>query len=216
MSGRTIDNRLTDVGSFLHANGIELSLHHAYTEKKVSAYRPDELRRLFAAATPDEWLMLQFFLCSGGREQEVMYAEWESIDFVDRIGMCGRPSRSRPRTTRSGRFRCLTSRIDALRQRMLATKGTLIFPNGGGAANGHMLRQLQALTKRAGLPGDWGLHKWRKPYATLQHKAGVDARTIQKRLGHSDLSTTLAYLEGEDARSERSRTLINGTFKVFA
>ena len=50
----------------------------------------------------------------------------------------------------------------------------------------------------------------------LQHRAGLDARTIQKRLGHSDLSTTLAYLEGEEPRSERSRQQVNETFAVLA
>ncbi len=83
----------------------------------------------------------------------------------------------------------------------------------GGAVG---LRALQALAKRAGLAGDFGLHKFCKSYATLQHKAGVDARTIQKRLGHSDLPTTLAYLEGEEARSEQSRAQVNGTFNIFA
>jgi integrase/recombinase XerD len=57
---------------------------------------------------------------------------------------------------------------------------------------------------------------WRKTYATLQHRAGVDARTIQKRLGHNDLSLTLAYLEGEEARSDRSRDQVNATFGAFA
>jgi len=54
-----------------------------FVEQKVRAYRPDELKALFAAATPDEWLLFQFFLCTGAREQEVMYAEWNDIDFVD-------------------------------------------------------------------------------------------------------------------------------------
>ena len=63
---------------------------------------------------------------------------------------------------------------------------------------------------------EFKLHKFRKTYATLQHRDGVDTRTIEKRLGHSGLSTTLAYLEGEDVRSERSRQQVNGTFAVFA
>jgi integrase len=78
-----------------------------------------------------------------------------------------------------------------------------------------MLRRLKELAKRAGVGGEVILHKFRKTYATLQHRAGVDARTIQKRLGHSDLATTLAYLEGEESRSERSRQQVNGTFGVF-
>jgi len=99
---------------------------------------------------------------------------------------------------------------------MLETKGNLIFPTREGKPNGHMLRVLKALAKKAGLHGEFKLHKFRKTYATLQHRDGVDARTIQKRLGHSDLSTTLAYLEGEEPRSDRSRKQVNRTFGVFA
>jgi integrase len=40
----------------------------------------------------------------------------------------------------------------------------------------------------------WGLHEWRKTFACRLHRAGVDARTIQHLLGHSDLETTLRYL----------------------
>ena len=99
---------------------------------------------------------------------------------------------------------------------MLETKGDLIFPTPQGKPNGHMLRQLKALAPRAALKGEFKLHTFRKTYATLQHRDGLDARTIQKRLGHSDLTTTLAYLEGEDVRSDRSRQQVNGTFAVFA
>ena len=99
---------------------------------------------------------------------------------------------------------------------MLRTKGKLIFPNTIGTVNGHLIRIVQRVAKRAGIRGEATLHKWRKTFATQQHRAGLDARTIQKRLGHSDLATTLTYLEGEDSRSDRSRDLVNSTFGVFA
>ena len=72
LADRTVDNRLTILGVFLHRNKIKLSRHRRYTEPKVSAYRPDELRALFAAATPELWLLFQFFLCTGAREMEVV------------------------------------------------------------------------------------------------------------------------------------------------
>jgi hypothetical protein len=49
LSDRTIDNRLTDLGTFLHANNVAPSLHQSYTEKKVRAYSVEELRALNAA-----------------------------------------------------------------------------------------------------------------------------------------------------------------------
>jgi integrase len=50
----------------------------------------------------------------------------------------------------------------------------------------------------------------------LQHENGVPARTIQARLGHSDLATTLAYLQAGDVRSEKEGNAVNNTFAAFA
>jgi integrase/recombinase XerD len=197
--------------------GIEdVKLCVKYVEPKVTAYRPDELMALFAAATPEEWLLFQFFLCSGAREQEVMNAEWNDIDFVDGLFTVRAKANWKPKDYEEREIPLPDFLLAKLKERMLTTKGPLLFPTKNGKPDGHFLRVLKNLAKRAGLAGEFKLHKFRKTYATLQHRGGVDARTIQKRLGHSDLSTTLAYLEGEEARSDRSRAQVNGTFGTFA
>jgi len=146
-----------------------------------------------------------------------MYAEWDALDFTDSLFYVRQTGRFTPKDYEERELPIPDFLVEALEKRMLTTKGELIFPTKDGKREGHFLPDwLQPLAKRAGLRGEIGLHKFRKTYATLQHRAGVDARTIQKRLGHSDLSTTLAYLEGEEARSERSRDQVNGTFGVFA
>jgi integrase/recombinase XerD len=58
----------------------------------------------------------------------------------------------------------------------------------------------------------WGLHKFRKTFATMHSEAGVSARTIQKWLGHTDLTTTLRYLASASLKSSRTRKLVNATF----
>ncbi|MBZ5720751.1 MAG: tyrosine-type recombinase/integrase [Acidobacteriia bacterium] len=217
LGDRTIHNRVGEVVTFLRHFGIkEVTIRIKYVEQKVRAYRPDELKTLFAAATPEEWILFQFFLCTGAREQEVMYAEWNDADFVDGLFTVKAKEHWKPKDYEEREIPLPDFLVAALKKRMLATKGSLIFPQAEGKADGHMLRKLKYLAKRAGLHDEFKLHKFRKTYATLQHKAGVDARTIQKRLGHSDLTTTLAYLEGEDARSDRSRQQVNGTFAMFA
>jgi integrase len=216
LSDRTIHNRVGEIVTFLRHFGIkDVTLRVKYTEKKVRAYRPDELKALFAAATSEEWLLFQFFLCTGVREQEAMNAEWNDVDFVDSLFTVKAKPGWTPKDYEEREIPIPDFLVAALKKRLLESKGKLIFPTKEGKREGHMLRKLQELAKRAMLPGEWGLHKFRKTYATLQHKAGVDARTIQKRLGHSDLTTTLAYLEGEDSRSDRSRKQVNDTFGVF-
>jgi integrase/recombinase XerD len=82
VSDRTIDNRLADLGTFLHANNIPLSLHHAFTKKKVKAYVLEELRALNAASTDDELQVWHFFLGTGFREDETAHACYTDIDFT--------------------------------------------------------------------------------------------------------------------------------------
>jgi integrase/recombinase XerD len=109
----------------------------------------------------------------------------------------------------------------------------LLFPTRSGKPHGHMLRRLQSLALKAGLNcGEcvnkkglecseepvcsvWGLHKFRRTFATMHSEAGVSARTIQKWLGHSDLSTTLRYLAVADMRSERTRMQVNASFAAL-
>jgi integrase/recombinase XerD len=62
----------------------------------------------------------------------------------------------------------------------------------------------------------WGLHKFRKTYATMHSEAGVSAPTIQRWLGHSELPTTLRYLARAEMRSERTRSQGNATFAGLA
>jgi len=217
LGDRTIHNRVGEVVTFLRHFGIkDVTMRVKYVEQKVRAYRPDELKALFAVATPEEWMLFQFFLCTGAREQEVMYAEWNDVDFVDGLFTIKAKANWKPKDYEEREIPLPDFLVAALKNRMLATKGRLIFPQSEGKADGHMLRKLKHLAKQAGLHGDFKLHKFRKTYATLQHRDGVDARTIQKRLGHSALETTLAYLEGEEPRSTRSRAQVNCTFGVFA
>jgi integrase/recombinase XerD len=217
LEDRTIHNRIGEVVTFLRWFGIKnVSIRVKYVEKKVRAYRPDELASLFSVTDEEETLLYQFFLTTGAREQEVMFAEWSDIDFVDALFTVKAKKDWKPKDYEEREIPIPDFLVAALKARMLRTKSKLIFPTKEGKPDGHFLRRLQAIVKRAGIPGQWGLHKFRKSYATLQHRDGVDARTIQKRLGHSDLETTLAYLEGEESRSDRSRRQVNQTFAAFA
>jgi integrase/recombinase XerD len=213
---RTIHNRAQEVMTMLrHFEIREVWVKVKYTEKIVRAYRPDELLKLFAAATPEEWLVFQFFLCTGCREAEVMNAQWSDVDLTDKIyTVTEHLPNFRPKDSEEREIPIPDHLVDALKAR--AKTSHLIFPNQHGNPDGHFLKKLKALAKRAGLKGEFILHKFRKTYATLQHRAGVDVRTISRRLGHSDLETTLLYLEAEGARSEKSREQVNATFGAFA
>jgi integrase len=207
-----------------------------YTKKTVDAYTEDELRALFAAANDNERLIFQFFLGSGARESEVAYACWSDINFRDKTFAVTekRAFGFIPKDREERVIPLSDSLVKALKERYARTRGTrLIFPNNQGRPNGHFLRMLKKLAKRAGLNcgecfnlgkgrrqscvkapvcDKFELHKFRRSFATLHHEAGVPARQIQQWLGHSDLSTTLRYLAISDDRSEKTRSRVNNSF----
>jgi integrase len=59
------------------------------------------------------------------------------------------------------------------------------------------------------------LHKFRRTYATLHHENGVPIRTLMGWLGHSDLETTIRYLAAADPGSQRTRALVDKSWKAF-
>jgi Phage integrase family len=86
----------------------------------------------------------------------------------------------------------------------------LVFPNGNGKPDGHFLRKLKAIAKKAGVEGA-ELHRFRKTYADTLHEEGVSVNTIRIRLGHESLDVTLAYLKGKDAESEEAQEHANSS-----
>jgi integrase/recombinase XerD len=57
---------------------------------------------------------------------------------------------------------------------------------------------------------DFWLHKFRATFATRCLWAGVDLRTVQQWLGHSDMESTMRYLKS--SRSQKVREKVNEIF----
>jgi integrase len=213
-----------------------------FDEKAPTAYDPDQLKALFTAANDDERTLFEFFLATGFREQEVMHCTWRNVDFKGKVvTVMSKPEfgfRVKDKEERS--VPVPDSLVEALTRRKARSTSMLIFPGPNKKPNGHFLRILQLLAFKAALncgecirkPGktktgktkgprccamhpvcaEWGLHKFRKTFATFHSDAGMSPRTIQVWLGHSDLATTLRYLAIADLRSARTRSQVNGSF----
>jgi len=70
---------------------------------------------------------------------------------------------------------------------------------------------LKAVAERAKLPEErFWLHKFRATFATWSLWAGVDLRTVQQWLGHSDMESTMRYLK--PSRSQQVREKVNEIF----
>jgi len=51
-------------------------------KQKPKAYSDAEIKKFFEAMTDEEYERYAFFLATGCREQEVMFATWDDIDFA--------------------------------------------------------------------------------------------------------------------------------------
>ncbi|MGC2497770.1 MAG: site-specific integrase, partial [Acidobacteriaceae bacterium] len=196
------------------------------------AYDADQIDALFGAADAEERLLFEFFLKTGFRDQEAMYATWKNVDFKGKvIKVRSRPELGfRPKDKEERSVPVPDELIAALAARKKNSEYMFLFPGANGTPNGHFLRILKKLAKRAGLNcgecinkkgescrksatcSEWCLHKFRRTFATMHSEAGVPAPTIQRWLGHSDLATTLRYLAIADLRSDRTRQQVNATF----
>jgi integrase/recombinase XerD len=87
----------------------------------------------------------------------------------------------------------------------------LMLPTAGCNPKLDFLDCCKAIAKRAGLnPDDFWLHKFRATFGTWALWAGVDLRTVQQWLGHSDMESTMRYLK--PSRSRQLREKVNEIF----
>jgi integrase len=238
MAPRTIANRLAFLKTFFKHFDLSWPMLKTdrvkFTEKTVEAYSLVDLQRLFAAANQEEFELFQFMLGTGVRQQEAMYATWRDVDFHSKLFKVTEKLDLgfTPKDKEEAFTPIPDSLVTILQKRRKRYPDTrLIFPLPDGKPNGHMLRTLQRLASRSGLNcggcynragqcckdkamcHHWGLHRFRKTFATMHHHEGdVPVRTIQRWLRHSSLDTTLRYLAGSDDKSEKTRMKVNTSF----
>jgi integrase/recombinase XerD len=234
---RTVSNRIDFLKIFFNHFKIVWPLEKTdkikYTENAVSAYNVDEISALFKACDREELDLLQFFLFTGSRDQEVQFATWADVDFVTKSFSVTEKLdlNFSPKDKEEGSIPIPNALVASLRERRKRNPGTrLIFPGPRGNADGHLLRILKQIGFREGMNCGhcynkagkccangptckrFELHRFRKTFATFHHEAGISARTIQRWLRHSDLETTLKYLAASDDQSDRTREQVNSTF----
>jgi integrase/recombinase XerD len=183
-----------------------------FTKRKVMPYSEEKLDGLFAAADPWEKLFMSCFLFTGMREQEVSHLYWRDINWGEQdISVTAKPELEW--TTKAYEERTIEAPVqlmellrDAYQHR---EDNGLIFSNKEGRPEGHFLDSLQKVAYRTGITCGvcsncktrkgrnchaFGLHKFRKTFATKLSQAGVPIQDIKEALGHADIQTTMDYL----------------------
>lgn len=223
MSGdpnRTYFNKVNNVVIFLSAHGINRLLKKSeypkFAERPVVYYEAEQVKALYAAASDDEErFTLDYFLKSGVRDGEAAHAEYSDVrggflNIVDKLHLTWHPKHWHIR-----RIPIPEDLVAAIAERQRRNPGCkLIFPNGAGNPDEHLLRVVQRVAKNAGGTFHADLHTFRRTYATL-FSGTTKIQTIQYLLGHKDIKTTMRYLGIGDLNSPETRAAVEKTFSEF-
>lgn len=221
-SPRTCWNKFSNVMSFLKSRGIrgsDLGIKKTdwprFTEEEPEVYEREDLDALFAACGDDERLWFEFFLMTGMREQEVMHVYWSDVNLkASTVRVTHKPDRGWTPKAYKEREIPIPSKLTASLKSWKARAANgcaLVFPTSGCNPKLDFLDCLKAVAKRADLDErEFWLHKFRATFATWHLWSGVDLRTVQQWLGHSDMESTMRYLK--PSREEKMRLKVNETF----
>ena len=232
LAGRTIANRCSMLSCFLRRNGLPGLLARedrpGFTKKIPDTYDAVTLQKLLAACSGVEKLILTTFLQTGQREMEVATMRWQDVSFERGvIKVAARPEYGfQPKDKEERMIPIPSSLLAELAEWKLKATSPLVFPNPDGSPHTHLIRLVKRLAYRAGLncgrcPGDcanhptcrrFGLHRFRRAFASGLHSKGVPARQLQWWLGHSRLETTESYLAPDLIASAETRAMVDGAW----
>jgi len=211
---RSVYNKFESLMTFLKANNIRALVGKndwpRYVEEEPEIYSKAELKTLLAVCDPQERLRFEFFLMTGEREQEVIYTYWSDIRFAESIvRITHKPDRAwTPKMYKEREIPVPARLLKALKAWKAKSDQTcnLVFPTAGCNPRLDFLDRCKAIAKRAGLnPDAFWLHKFRSTFATWALWAGVDLRTVQQWLGHSDMESTMRYLKPSNSQQVRQK-----------
>ena len=216
---RSVYNKFENVMTFLKAQGIRGLVGKndwpRYTEEEPEIYEQEELDKLFAKCDAEERLWYEFFLMTGEREQEVMYTYWSDVNFAaSTVRVSHKPDRGwTPKAYKEREIPIPAKLVKSLKAWEAKSDKTcsLVFPTAGCNPKLDFLDGLKTVAERAKLDKEnFWLHKFRATFATWSLWAGVDLRTVQQWLGHSDMESTMRYLK--PSRSQHVRDKVNEIF----
>jgi integrase/recombinase XerD len=216
---RSVYNKFETIMTFLKANGIRGLVGKndwpRYTEEEPEMYEQAELDKLFKACDSEERLWYEFFLMTGMREQEVMHTYWSDVNMsAATVRVSHKPDRGwTPKAYKEREIPIPSKLVKSLKAWKVKSDKTcsLVFPTAGCNPKLDFLDCLKAVAVRAKLDeGNFWLHKFRATFATRCLWAGVDLRTVQQWLGHSDMESTMRYLK--PSRSQQTREKVNEIF----
>lgn len=212
-SPRSCWNKFSNVMSFLKHYDVKPKIKPhdwpKFVEEEPEIYDQETLDKFFAACDDDELLLFEFFLQTGMREQEVIYATDRCVDFANYTISVKRNSQHgwTPKMYKERTIPVPKALVNKLKRMLVVRrKGDLLFPTKNGLPKFDFLDMAKAIAKRAGIDeSEVWLHKFCATFCTRALWSGIDLRTVQDWMGHHDLSSTLRYLKPDRSKAMREK-----------
>ncbi|SNS77618.1 Site-specific recombinase XerD [Granulicella rosea] len=225
---RTVSNKHKRLRSFFRFCKLDYSEILPPTPKYdatvPNTYGADDRGDILKVADLYMRLVIELGMMCGLRDQEIQHLEWGDIRWDDStLRVTSKPHWNFKIKDSEERDIPIPSVLLAhLKERKAEfPDGRLVVPTAAGKPNGKLLRSLKRLAKAKGLNcglckgcqsslaecQQWTLHKLRRTYGTTLLRSGLDLSTVQKFMGHSDLASTMRYLQ--PATSAASQAAIN-------
>lgn len=211
-SDRTVYNAHMRLTGFLRFAGIDYKawrLRAPKFEKKLpNVYTQDEIDRMLAACKRDYNRVLITMLAKTGlRDQELMHLCWTDVDLVEgKLRVSAKPQYDWMIKDYEQRDILLPPALVGLLKawRKSNPDSKLVLGTLNDKPNTKFLLAVKSIAKKSGILNAT-LHRFRRTYGTTLLRGGMDLRTVQLMLGHSDMESTMRYLSpatGDEVRSK--------------
>jgi integrase/recombinase XerD len=210
---RTVYNNFLNVMVFLKWAGnpgsemkppVVLADWPEKAERKPSAYTNEEIAGLLKATDTEGQLILNCFLWTGIRSGELTHLTYGDIDFKHSAWSIDSKLDWKTKTKESKREVPAPPELTKqLKTRMVAGRRSnedLIFPNGKGKPDGHIIRIVKSAAKKAGVTGRVDDHKFRATAITRWLRSGKSIPDVMMWVGHRDPATIMRYAESINVR----------------
>lgn len=189
-------------------------------QREPEEYTEEQIIALLNAADSEERLIINSFLCTGLRSGELAHLTYGDIDFKYSIWTVQPKINHTLKTKESQRDvpapDWLTAKIERRMKAINARREDLIFPSPRkGGVDGHLLRIVKRVAKRAGLHGRIDDHKFRSTAITRWCDDGKSVPNIMKLVGHAKPETLLIYAAKADLRKQKVHRGFTNTFEKF-
>ena len=186
---------------YLRENPVKLVKPLRVPEKEPPYMTRDEASRLYEKCEGYIHTFVSIALNTGMRLSEIAALTWADLDMRHRVIKV----RNDEEFTTKGRRNRVLPINDFLfgvlekAPRHISSQYVIFDEDGKRLGSGAIRQRFRTALKRASLPG-FRIHDLRHTFGTLLAADGVDVVTIQKLMGHREVTTTMKYLHAAPDR----------------